>query len=87
MEKYFELNIVTAGNINMKEKVLSIKTKSNDGEIEILPNFNESIISTISTKTTFININGEKKSFLTSDGIIFVKDNIVNFCCGNVELI
>lgn len=87
MRKYFELNIVTAGNINMKENVVSMVTKSNDGEIEILPNFNDSIISTISTKTTFINISGEKKSILTSDGIIFIKNNIVNFCCGDVKLI
>lgn len=87
MKKEFELNIITAGNVNIKENVVSMITKSNDGEIEILPNFNDSIISTVSTKTTFININGEKKSLLTSDGIIFVKNNIVNFCCGKVELI
>ncbi len=87
MEKQFELNIVTAGNINIKENVISMITKSNDGEIEILPNFNNSIISTILTTTTFININGEKKSLLTSDGILFVKNNIVNFCCEKVELI
>ena len=87
MEKQFELNIVTAGNINLKEYVVSMITMSNDGEIEILSNFNDSIISTVSAKTTFVNIKGEKKSFLTSDGIIFVKNNIVNFCCGSVEAI
>ena len=87
MGKQFELNIITAGNVKIKENVISMVTKSSDGEIEILPNFNDSIISTVSTTTRFVNIDGEKKSLRTSEGILLIKNNIVNFCCGNVELI
>ena len=35
----------------------------------------------IPTTTTYTTIDGNKKKLFTSSGIVYIKENIINFCC------
>lgn len=85
MKKYFELNIVTAGNSNISDKVVSMITETKDGRLEVLPDFNQAFISTIPTTTEYTTIDGDRKKVFTSNGIMYIKDNQVKFCCDYIE--
>ena len=81
MGKLIKLNIVAPGREVLTEEVISLSTTEFDGKIEILANYAPTIIATIPTVTTYTTIDGNKKSLFTSSGIVYIKDNIINFCC------
>lgn len=81
MGKLINLNIVAPGREVLTEEVVSLSTTESDGKIEILANYAPTIIATIPTITTYTTIDGNKKKLFTSSGIIYIKDNIINFCC------
>ena len=81
MGKLIKLNIVAPGREILTEEIVSLATTANDGKIEILANYAPTIIATIPAVTTYTNIDGNKKKVFTSSGIIYIKDNIINFCC------
>ena len=81
MGKLIKLNIVAPGREVLTEEVVSLATTESDGKIEILANYAPTIIATIPTITTYTTIDGNKKNLFTSSGIVYIKDNIINFCC------
>ena len=81
MGKLIKLNIVAPGREVLTEEVVSLATTEGDGKIEILANYAPTIIATITTTTTYTTIDGNKKKLFTSSGIVYIKENIINFCC------
>ena len=81
MGKLIKLNIVAPGREVLTEEVVSLATTEGDGKIEILANYAPTIIATIPTVTTYTTMDGSKKKLFTSSGIVYIKDNIINFCC------
>lgn len=81
MGKLIKLNIVAPGREVLTEEVVSLATTEGDGKIEILANYAPTIIATIPTTTTYTTIDGNKKKLFTSSGIVYIKENIINFCC------
>ena len=81
MGKLIKLNIVAPGREVLTEEIVSLATTESDGKIEFLANYAPTIIATIPTITTYTTIDGNKKNLFTSSGIVYIKDNIINFCC------
>lgn len=81
MSKTFTVNIVSPGKAPIKGEALSVITSTSDGKIEFLANYAPAIISTIPTVTILTKEDGTKKKLFTSNGIVYIKDNILNFCC------
>lgn len=81
MEKSIKLNIIAPGRETLTEQIVSLLTTEVDGKIEFLANYASSIVATIPTVSTFTTLDGDKKKVFTSSGIIYIKDNIINFCC------
>ncbi|MEN8078834.1 ATP synthase F1 subunit epsilon [Clostridioides difficile] len=81
MEKTVRLNIIAPGREKLTEEVLSLTTTEVDGKVEFLANYAPIIVATIPTVSSFTTLNGDKKKLFTSSGIVYIKDNIINFCC------
>lgn len=81
MEKSIKLNIIAPGRETLTEEVVSLSTAELDGKIEFLPNYSSVIVATVPTVSTFTTLNGDKKKLFTSSGIIYIKNNVINFCC------
>lgn len=81
MEKTIKLNIIAPGRETLTEEVLSLTTTEVDGKVEFLANYAPIIVATIPTVSTFTTLNGDKKRLFTSSGIVYIKENIINFCC------
>lgn len=81
MEKSIKLNIIAPGRETITEEVVSLSTAELDGKIEFLPNYSSVIVATVPTVSTFTTLNGDKKKLFTSSGIIYIKNNVINFCC------
>lgn len=81
MEKTVRLNIIAPGREKLIEEVLSLTTTEVDGKVEFLANYAPIIVATIPTVSSFTTLNGDKKNLFTSSGIVYIKDNIINFCC------
>ena len=81
MGKLIKLNIVAPGREVLTEEIVGLATTESDGKIEFLANYAPTIIATIPTITTYTTIDGNKKNLFTSSGIVYIKDNIINFCC------
>lgn len=86
MGKLIKLNIVAPGREVVTEEIVSLATTEGDGKIEFLANYAPTIIATIPTITTYTTIDGDKKKLFTSSGIVYIKDNIINFCCDSFNL-
>ena len=86
MGKLIKLNIVAPGREVLTEEIVSLETTEGDGKIEFLANYAPTIIATIPTITTYTTIDGNKKKLFTSSGIVYIKDNIINFCCDSFNL-
>ena len=86
MGKLIKLNIVAPGREVLTEEIVSLATTEGDGKIEFLANYAPTIIATIPTITTYTTIDGNKKKLFTSSGIVYIKDNIINFCCDSFNL-
>lgn len=86
MGKLIKLNIVAPGREVLTEEIISLSTTEGDGKIEFLANYAPTIVATIPTISTYTNIDGEKKKLFTSSGIVYIKDNIINFCCDSFNL-
>lgn len=87
MGKLIKLNIVAPGREVLTEEVVSLATTEDDGKIEILANYAPTIIATIPTITTYTTIDGNKKKLFTSSGIVYIKENIINFCCDSFNFL
>lgn len=87
MGKSIKLNIVSPGREVLTEEIVSLATTEGDGKIEFLANYAPTIIATIPTITTYTTIDGDKKKLFTSSGIVYIKDNIINFCCDSFNLL
>lgn len=87
MGKSIKLNIVAPGREVLTEEIVSLATTEGDGKIEFLANYAPTIIATIPTITTYTTIDGDKKKLFTSSGIVYIKDNIINFCCDSFNLL
>lgn len=85
MSKTIKLNIISPGNKTITEEVVSVITRSVEGNVEFLANHAPSIISTIPTITVFIKEDGSRKEIFTSNGILYLKNNEINFCCDSVN--
>lgn len=81
MGKLIKLNIVAPGREVLTEEIVSLATAECDGKIEILANYAPTIIATIPTVTTYTTLDGTKKKLFTSSGIVYIRENIINFCC------
>ena len=86
MGKSIKLNIVSPGREVLTEEIVSLATTEGDGKIEFLANYAPTIIATIPTITMYTTIDGDKKKLFTSSGIVYIKDNIINFCCDSFNL-
>lgn len=86
MGKLIKLNIVAPGREVLTEEIISLSTTEGDGKIEFLANYAPTIVATIPTISTYTTIDGEKKKLFTSSGIVYIKDNIINFCCDSFNL-
>ena len=81
MGKTIKLNIVAPGREVLTEEIISLLTTEPNGKIEFLANHAPSIVAAIPTVSVYTTANGDIKKLFTSSGIIYVKDNVINFCC------
>ena len=81
MGKTIKLNIVSPGREVLTEEIISLLTTEPNGKIEFLANHAPIIVATVPTVSSYTTSTGEKKRLFTSSGIIYVKDNVINFCC------
>lgn len=81
MGKTIKLNIVSPGREVLTEEIISLLTTEPNGKIEFLANHAASIVAAIPTVSIYNTANGDTKKLFTSSGIIYVKDNVINFCC------
>ena len=81
MGKTIKLNIVSPGREVLTEEIISLLTTEPNGKIEFLANHAPSIVAAIPTVSVYTTANGDIKKLFTSSGIIYVKDNVINFCC------
>lgn len=81
MGKLIKLNIIAPGREMLTEEVVSLSTTEGDGKIEILGNYAPTILATIPAVSSYTTIDGNKKKIFTSSGIVYIKNNILNFCC------
>ena len=85
MAKTFKLKIITLDKIVIDKEVEKLFTKTDYGEIEFLPGYAESIISTIPCITKICDENGSIEEVFTSKGIINIKNNELTFLCDAEE--
>lgn len=85
MAKVMKLNIITPGREIIRENILNLITTETDGKVEILANHVPIIASTVPTVSSYKTEDGEIKRVFTSHGIIYIKDNEINFCCDSVN--
>ncbi|MEG0297201.1 MAG: ATP synthase delta/epsilon chain alpha-helix domain-containing protein [Clostridium sp.] len=85
MSKGFELSIVTPGKENITYQIVSLKTKTLDGEIQFLANHMSVIIATVPCITTMRTEDGNETEFFTSTGLIYFEGNTLKFICDAVE--
>ena len=81
MGKTIKLNIVSPGREVLTEEIISLLTTEPNGKIEFLANHAPSIVAAIPTVSVYTTANGDIKKLFTSSGIIYVKDDVINFCC------
>lgn len=84
MSKNFKVEIITPDNAPIVLEAESLRTGTNEGVVEIRANHTPMILST-NPSTTIINSNGEKNKFFTSNGVLYIKDNELKFCCDAAE--
>ncbi|WP_300385563.1 ATP synthase F1 subunit epsilon [Clostridium sp.] len=84
MNKTFEVNIISPGKEVITYEVEGLKTLTGNGEIEFKANHTPIITNTIPTTTILTTEQGKEKIF-TSTGIIYIKDNVLKFCCDSSE--
>lgn len=85
MANLIKLNIISPSRDTITENVISLKTAASDGEIVCLANCAPIIIATVPTATEYTSESGEQRKIFTSSGIIYIKDNIINFCCDSAN--
>ena len=85
MAKTFKLKIITLDKIVVDKEIEKLFTKTAYGEIEFLPGYAESIISTIPCITKICDENGSIEEVFTSKGIINIKNNELTFLCDAAE--
>lgn len=86
MAKTYRVKILTLDKIVFDGDVEKLFTRCDSGEMEILYNYAPSIISTVPCCTKLLLEDGTKINVFTSNGIINVKNNELNFCCESSEL-
>ena len=84
MDKTFKVNIISPGKEVITYEVESLKTLTGNGEIEFRANHTPIIINTVPTTTVLTTEKGKEKIF-TSSGIIYIKNNVLKFCCDSSE--
>ena len=85
MTKTFKLKIITLDKIVVDKEIEKLFTKTAYGEIEFLPGYAESIISTVPCITKICDENGSTEEVFTSKGIINIKNNELTFLCDAAE--
>ena len=80
MGKTAKLNIVAPGREKLTEEVISLSTSESNGNIEFLANHAPIIVATVPTVSSYTTSTGEKKRLFTSSGIVYIKDDTINFC-------
>ena len=85
MAKTFKLKIITLDKIIVDKEIEKLFTKTAYGEIEFLPGYAESIISTVPCITKICDENGSTEEVFTSKGIINIKNNELTFFCDAAE--
>lgn len=84
MNKTFRVNIISPGKEVITYEAESLKTLTGNGEIEFKANHTPIITNTIPTTTILTTEQGVEEIF-TSSGIIYIKDNVLKFCCDSSE--
>lgn len=84
MNKTFKVNIISPGKEVITFEVESLKTLTGNGEVEFKANHTPIITNTIPT-TTILTTEKGKEEIFTSTGIVYIKDNILKFCCDSSE--
>jgi F-type H+-transporting ATPase subunit epsilon len=85
MSTTIKLNIISPGKEIITEEVVSVTTESIDGKVEFLANHAPIIISTVPTITVFVKEDGSNRELFTSEGILYIRNNEINFCCDSAE--
>lgn len=85
MSTTMRLNIISPGKEIITEEVVSVTTESIDGKVEFLANHAPIIISTVPTITVFVKEDEINIELFTSSGILYIRNNEINFCCDSVE--
>lgn len=85
MSKTFMLKILTTSSEVVSEEVQNLTIKTDAGFIQILPNHEEMIISTVAAVTRFVDASGDKKELFTAKGIVNIKKEATYFCLDAAE--
>lgn len=81
MSNTIKLNIIAPGKPTISEEIISLSTENSDGRVEFMANHAPIISSTIPTISIIRKVSGEVVNMFTSTGIIYIKDNVINFTC------
>lgn len=85
LSNLLEVNLITMNRDIINIKAQKIITKNEEGVFEILANHVPMISSTIPTETIIYDENNNKRELFTSEGILYIDNNKVDFCCNSVE--
>ena len=86
MNKSLKVSILTPDKVVLKEEANKVYTITKEGEIEFLPGYMPIIVSTVPGITIIETIDKQKIKLFTNEGIIKIKDDILNFCCDSAEV-
>lgn len=79
------LNIITVSGDVIEADIIKLVSKTKDGSFEICYNHMPIIINTIAAETILYKEGSEKSSIFTSEGILYVNNNKLEFCCNSAE--
>lgn len=85
MEKAFSLQIITPSDVIYEGNIQKLFLKDINGELEILANHENMIISTIPYATKFITEDNETKELFVSSAIVKIVNGEVTICTDAAE--
>ncbi|MBX7404420.1 ATP synthase delta/epsilon chain alpha-helix domain-containing protein [Clostridium chauvoei] len=85
MAKTFNVEIITPGTEPIRIEVEALQTNTSSGEVEFKAHHTEIILSTVPATTTITTADGKKEYLFTSSGIVYLKNNVLKFCCDAAE--
>lgn len=85
MSGLLEVNLITMNRDVISMKASKVITKNSQGNFEILSKHMPLITNIIPTETIIYDEDNNEQKLFTSEGILYVNDDKIDFCCNSIE--